>query len=291
MRQKFLLFILLVFSKILFSAEVTLRSENVFICDIVDENPTSITILYKEQKYKIPRSEILAVNQDISGNHATYQNTIITLEDKSVVKGRLIEESSEMITIQKENDDFAIPKNTIQDIKRPVANSYLFPESYKIFEKQNPAPMWTIGLYASGFKNGREVGLTNYSTYGGGFFIEPSFAKINERFLFGIQSEFFNSSGSTTYTFFQNFLYLSFNHILFGQNIYYKIGFGTSYVSMIESNQTVKIFRPAATGELGWQNMFADKYIVRIGIRENGVFENPKIWDALGLQISFGYRL
>ncbi|MBK7055813.1 MAG: hypothetical protein IPH52_12325 [Leptospiraceae bacterium] len=60
---------------------------------------------------------------------------------------------------------------------------------------------------------------------------------------------------------------------------------------MIESSQTQSFFRPAVTGEFGWQNSIADKYILRIGIRENGIYENPKLLDMLGLQISLGYRL
>jgi hypothetical protein len=291
MRMKFLLLILLVFSRILFSAEVKLRSENVFLCDIVEENPNSITILFKNQKYIIPRSEILAVNPDITGPHKSYQNSILTLEDNSVVKGLLVEETKDMVTIEKDKDLLAIPKNTIKELKKPEDKPYLLPDSYKVIEKEKPASSWSIGLLAAGFKNGKQVGESNYATYGGGAFIEPSFFKFSDRWLMGVQSEFFYSSGGLTYTFFQNFLYLQFNHILFGQNLYYKIGIGSSYLSLIETGQTKSIFRPAATGEFGWQNSIADKYILRIGIRENGIYENPKILDMFGLQISLGYRL
>ena len=204
MRMKFLLLILLVFSRILFSAEVKLRSENVFLCDIVEENPNSITILFKNQKYIIPRSEILAVNPDITGPHKSYQNSILTLEDNSVVKGLLVEETKDMVTIEKDKDLLAIPKNTIKELKKPEDKPYLLPDSYKVIEKEKPA---------------------------------------------------------------------------------------SSYFSMIESSQTQSFFRPAVTGEFGWQNSIADKYILRIGIRENGIYENPKLLDMFGLQISIGYRL
>lgn len=290
MRLKFLLFILLVFSRILFSAEVKLRSENVFLCDLLEDNPDYILIQFKNQKYKIPRSEIISVSPDVSGSHRSYKDSSVTLDDKKVVTGELTEETNEMITIRVGKDELAIPKNTILEFKKPEKNSPVSLDTYKVNEKEKSDSNWTIGLHLSGFKNGREVGLTSYATYGGGFFIEPGFAKINDRFLFGIQSEFFSSSGSITYNFFQNFLYLHFNHIVFGQNIYYKIGVGTSYISIIESSQTVKLFRPAANGEIGWQKVFSDKYLLRVGIRENGIFEMPKTWDMFGLQVSFGYK-
>jgi hypothetical protein len=207
------------------------------------------------------------------------------------VKGRLTEETSEMITIWKDTEDLAIPKNVIKDIKRSAGKEYLLPESYKLVETEKIESSWSLGFYGAGFKNGHGVGETNRTSLGGGFFIEPSFFKLSERWLFGFQSELLSSPGQLKYSFFQNFIYAQFNYVLFGQNLYYKIAIGSSYVSKTDAGSTASIFRPALAGEFGWQNSLGDKYILRIGIRENGVFENPKIWDAFGLQISFGYRL
>ena len=49
--------------------------------------------------------------------------------------------------------------------------------------------------------------------------------------------------------------------------------------------------KPAATFETGWQTSITDKFILRIGIRGNGIYERPEVMDMIGVQVSFGYKL
>jgi hypothetical protein len=291
MSRRFLLFILLVYSNFLFSAEVTLRSENIFICEVIEENPDNIVILFKDHKFKIPRSEIQEINHDITGKHISYQNTVLTLKDGSIVKGQLAEETLEMITIKKGDDLLAIPRDTISNYKKWNDKQYSLPESYRVLEKEKPASNWNLGFYGVASKNTNKLGESNYASYGGGLFIEPSFLKVNERWLFGFQSEFLSSGGRLTYSFIQNFFYVQFNQILFGFNVYCKVGIGTSYITLTENDQSANALKGAGTFEGGWQNSLSDKTILRVGIRGNAIYEKPLTLEMIGMQISVGYRL
>ncbi|HNH54359.1 MAG TPA: hypothetical protein PK153_06060, partial [Leptospiraceae bacterium] len=194
MKLKILLFILLVFSKILFSAEVTLRSETVFICDLLEENKDSILILYKDKKYKIPRSEILSVDPDVLGPHSSYKNTMVQLEDGSSTKGLFIEETKEILTIKKENNLIAIPRSKILQIQKGEANQSL-PQEYQVLEQDKKENTWTIGVSATGFRNGRVVGDVHRESFGFGFYVEPPFSLFNKLIQFGFQSEYFSTGG------------------------------------------------------------------------------------------------
>jgi len=291
MNRIFLLFLLLIYSTFLFSAEVTLRSENVFICDLLEENPNYILILFQDKKYKIPKKEILSVNLDYTGKHTQYQNTILVLNDGTSVKGLLVEETKEMITLKKSNELMAIPKNSITDLKKPTEQMDLFPASYQFKEEEKTDLPLVLGFYGLAFQNGNRIKEYNYASYGGGLFVEPAFLKLSNRFLFGIQSEYIVSSGLLSYSFFQNFFYGQFSHILFGLNFYYKLGVGTSYITLTENGFSVNTLKGAATLEAGWQTSIFDKSILRIGLRGNGIYERPEVMDMIGLQVSFGYKL
>ncbi len=291
MNRIFLLFLLLIYSTFLFSAEVTLRSENVFICDLLEENPNYILILFQDKKYKIPKKEILSVNPNYTGKHTQYQNTILVLNDGTSVKGLLAEETKEMVTLKKSNELMAIPRDSIVDLKKPTKQMESLPVSYQVKEEEKTDLPLVLGYYGLGFKNGHRLKDDNYASYGGGLFIEPAFLKLSPQFLFGIQSEYIVSSGLLSYSFFQNFFYGQFNHVLFGLNFYYKLGVGSSYITLTENGFSVNTLKPAATFETGWQTSITDKFILRIGIRGNGIYERPEVMDMIGVQVSFGYKL
>lgn len=289
MKQKFLLFTLLVFSRILFSAEVTLRSENVFICDILEENPESILIFYKDKKYKIPRTEIVSIHSNVSGAHDSYTNSILYLDDNTSLKGKLVEEKSDLITIQKEGSLVAIPKSRIVSLEKKEAKPDLS-QSYLLEEKINESKPWTVGIYGVGFRNGRIIGDIHRESFGFGFYIEPPILKENKQIHFGFQSEFFSTGGKLNYSFFQNIGYALFSPSLFNYNFYFKFGIGSSYITITDSGQSASVLRGVGTVEAGFQNIFLDKYLWRIGLRENGIYSKGNWLDMTGLQFSVGYR-
>lgn len=291
MTRIFLLFLLLIYTTFLFSAEVTLRSENVFVCEVLVDNPDYLLILFQDKKYKIPKKEILSINLDYTGKHTQYQNTILILKDGTSVKGLLVEETKDMITLKKSNELMSIPKDSIDDLIKPTKQMDFFPTSYQVKEEEKTDLPLVLGFYGLGFKNGHRLKDDNYASYGGGLFIEPAFLKLSNHFLFGIQSEYVVSSGLLSYSFFQNFFYGQFSHILFGLNFYYKLGVGTSYITLTENGFSVNTIKPAVTLETGWQTSITEKSILRIGLRGNAIYERPEVMDMIGLQVSFGYKL
>lgn len=290
MTRKLFLFILLVYSTILFSAEVTLRSENSFICEILEENPDFLLILFKDKKYKIPQSEILTIDNNTIGTHSIYSNTILTLDDESVVKGLLAEDTANMITLKKGEELLAIPKNSIKAIKKADNVDYSKFESFQIKEKEKSSEVSIWGFYGLSFKNGYILSDIKYSSTGAGLFVEPAFGKLNDRWFFGFQTEYFTTGGSLSYSFFQNILYLGYNPILFGQSFYSKLGLGTSYTIVSENGNSATALRSAATLESGWQKNFQENYLFRVGLRANGINVSSGVVDLVGFQISLGYR-
>ncbi|HNC01295.1 MAG TPA: hypothetical protein PLS71_23830, partial [Leptospiraceae bacterium] len=255
----------------------------------LEENKDSILILYKDKKYKIPRSEILSVDPDVLGPHSSYKNTMVQLEDGSSTKGLFIEETKEILTIKKENNLIAIPRSKILQIQKGEANQSL-PQEYQVLEQDKKENTWTIGVSATGFRNGRVVGDVHRESFGFGFYVEPPFSLFNKLIQFGFQSEYFSTGGKLSYSFFQNMGYVLFTPNLFGYNLYFKIGGGTSYVILSEGSASASVLKPVATIEGGIQNVFLERYIWRIGIRENGVYSHREFLDMFGIQLSVGYR-
>ena len=42
--------------------------------------------------------------------------------------------------------------------------------------------------------------------------------------------------------------------------------------------------------EYGWQNLFHNNYLLRAGLRTNGVAATSGVVDMIGIQVSLGYR-
>ncbi len=151
---------------------------------------------------------------------------------------------------------------------------------------------WTWGFYGLAFRNGYIASDVNYSSFGGGFYVEPSFGKLSDKWLVGFQTEYFSTGGNLSYSFFQNFFYLQFDHVLLGLNLYSKLGIGTSYITLTENGNSANATALRAAGEFeyGWQNLFHNNYLLRAGLRTNGVAATSGVVDMIGIQVSLGYR-
>jgi hypothetical protein len=69
-----LLFILIIFllSSSIFSAEVIMQTGDVFHCDVLFEESSTVRVKFKDKVFDIPKKEILSIDKTKLGNHTSY---------------------------------------------------------------------------------------------------------------------------------------------------------------------------------------------------------------------------
>ncbi len=280
----------------LFSAEVVLKTGEVFICDLISENTYQIKVNWKGKEYVIPRQDIASVDLKKTGKHISYKYLNFRLNDGSQIKGAIADESNESYTLKTDVGFLTIDKNKIktQDSKEEPKLSEAY-ESGWVPEKL------LMGITGTGLSNSAPINSNHPTSYGGGIFVEPISLQIFSRFQFGFRSEYLVSDGSGypyvclacsvtgRYDFFNNFAYLKYNwkksELL---DFYGSFGGGASYVRYRLGDITLASLSPAATAEIGWQGIKFGRFFVRVSLRTVGIQEKNISLGMGGMEISVG---
>jgi hypothetical protein len=288
--------LLFLFCLPLFSAEVILKTGEVFICDLISENTYQIKVNWKGKEYVIPRQDIASVDLKKTGKHISYKYLNFKLNDGSQIKGAIADENNESYTLKTDVGFLTIDKNKIKSSdpreEPKLAESY---ESGWVPEKL------LIGITGTGLSNSAPINSNHPTSYGGGIFVEPISLQIFSRFQFGFRSEYLVSDGSGypyvclacsvtgRYDFFNNFAYLKYNwkksELL---DFYGSIGGGASYVRYRLGDITLASLNPAATAEIGWQGIKFGRFFVRVSLRAIGIQEKNISLGMGGMEISVG---
>ncbi|MCB1155886.1 MAG: hypothetical protein KDK45_00175 [Leptospiraceae bacterium] len=70
--------------------------------DIIDKDEKEVTVIWKDRKYVIPKSEISSMDSSKSGAHTSYYYQTFYLKDNSKIIGSVAEETPDEITIKSE---------------------------------------------------------------------------------------------------------------------------------------------------------------------------------------------
>lgn len=60
-------------SSSLFSLELILHSGEIYICDYIAEDEKSVTVDWKGERFRIPKSDIRVLNTKLNGKHISYK--------------------------------------------------------------------------------------------------------------------------------------------------------------------------------------------------------------------------
>ncbi len=284
------LFVFFAFIPSLFSFEVVLKSGEVIICDLQNQDEARIRIKYKDDFYLIPKSAIHSMDEKKSGQHVAYRYRTFTLKDGSNIRGIVAEEDSASYTLRTDLGFLTVEKSKISKMEKPDNKDVSLPYQYK---DESSLARTKIGLSMSGMANGQPLSEINPVTLGGGWFIEPSLFKINARWLVGYKGEYLNSQGKKRFDFFNNYMYIQYNYKRSNLlNFYGNLGIGASYVRYFgNDNRSIAGTDPSVYFEFGWQGLQFDRLFFRFGIKSTYVHEAGNGLGMVGAEFSLGFNI
>ena len=155
-----------------------------------------------------------------------------------------------------------------------------------------------IGIQLHYLANSTPVGKVNPISAGGGLQFEPDFMHISDSMRMGYILEYTRSTGEADYKMVNNILYLQYRYKSSKyMDFYGNLGVGVSYINFKGKKSTSAPLSASTTRhsegadpmlmtEIGWQGLKFDDYMIRVGIRGNGIFEKYRSFGNVGLQVS-----
>ncbi len=296
----------------LFSAEIVLKDGSAFICDTVSENSMNVNVMYKGQRYVIPRSEIESYQPERNGSHSSFSYSVFQLKDRSELRGVVAEETDREITVKTQLGFIVIPKKEIASRKNPPVKE---PELSRVWQSESSSFGNRFGIRGAGLQ-GSMAGSSPYGT-DGGIFAEPDFFRISDRWRFGLSADALQAqTARSEYSFVNASVYIqrefaSSTYPLL--NFYANLGFGGSQIRYVSHpSQTVLLFTspdmigltmlmnrqqvysgtaPYGHFEFGWQCLRHGNFFHRLGGRVMSFHDKYSSPVFAGVEYSVGYSL
>jgi hypothetical protein len=295
--MRYLVLILLFYSQI-FSAEIVLKNEKVFTVTILEEKEEYIKVKYKKEIYQIPIKEIIYINKESESRYDSYSVTKVLLPDGNVIRGKLISEDTNSITIENSEETIAIPKSSIVRIEKGTVEESNLPEEYKIKldEKKTAETVW--GVSTGIYKNYNQ--FQNYSTifepktftdnsFLVSFFYEPRFLKFKSFLSNGIDFSVLSSGAlrRKNYTFLQTHLFFKLKYDLTEETfIYWKNGLGLSHGFYSEEREILyNLTSFSFFTEPGFEFTISENYKFHLGIRYIQLQKDEFSYRSMGPQL------
>lgn len=154
-------------------------------------------------------------------------------------------------------------------------------------------PETRIGIFGSGYVNGKPISDTNQTSGGGGLYVEPAF--LQWKFLrFGFRTEYLQSYGkSNTITFLNNTIYVNMNKVFLEKpllDFYLNVGATASTASYRKENESFTGTNPGLYFEAGWQGIKIRNIYFRLGINTFCNFESQGSFCSGGGNLGMGVR-
>jgi hypothetical protein len=266
----------------LYSAEIVLKNGDAFIADILENDSNKVRIRWKDKTFDIPKSDVQNIDLEKRGEHISYHYDTIILKDGTQIKGVIVRQNTNDLVVKTELGLLTIEKSKLENAKN------LIPDKYNVdLPPEKNTNIGVTGSYSAFTQSSDKV----TQSFGGGLFIEPSFAHFNSRWRLGYKMEYLESSNSR-FRFYNNFLYLQYNWKKSNWiDFYANLGIGGSIVNYRYQDKAITGTDPAGYLELGWAGLKFGKAIVRLGIIGIYLYENGGGPGFGGGAISIGMQL
>ena len=244
---------------------------------------------WKDKVYDIPREEIVNLDMQRTGEHASYRLTSITLKDGTDIKGVIAEEKEKNITVKSRLGYLTVDRTQISEIKKPDKSEILLPSDF--LEVSYRTRETKIGIYGLGGANAGEIANGNPSFGGGGFFLEPVSLNFRSKLQLGFAGEFLNLIGKDRIEMSNGFIYLQYR-LKFSERLdfYTGLGLGGAYIKYYAKDFLAEGLNPAGFFNLGWQGLKFGNFQTRIGLRATGVVDNYN-YANIGVEFALLYRI
>lgn len=267
------------------SLELTLTNDEIYVCDFVQDNGDTVKVRWKQNLYEIPRSSVAGMNMDIGGPHTSYRRSSVRMKDGSVIRGILVEDKKTDIVIKTDLGYMTLSKDRMES---PGDLNFRKPELETAPEKGSVTRADSrIGIFGSGYASSHPlVGGVG----GGGFILEPAFAKWKENIRFGLMGEY-DSSTNARYSFGSGIVYFQYR-LAFSErkDFYLNLGGGASYVQYHRTGTSIEGLNPAGYIALGWQGLKWRDLIFRVGVKALGTADHSSAVNGGG-EFAVLYRL
>jgi len=291
MKPKLYLTLLILLYLPLSAFEIILENGDAFICDLITETDKSYKILYKDKEYSIPKTEVTSTDSTKKGAHSAFRYSKFTLKDGSKINGVIAEENNDSYTLKTDLGFLVVEKKRVAEFPTKFKTP---PEISSTYLSTNVRlPETRIGIFGSGFANGRPISDTNSSSNGGGLYVEPAF--LQWKFMrFGLRSEFLESfSSGNSITFFNNTAYINMSRVFLEKpmlDFYLNLGASASNVSYKKGSDSFSGTNPGGYFEVGWQGIKFKNIYLRLGLNSFCNFESQGSFCAGDGSLGVGVR-
>ncbi|PKA15874.1 LA_3334 family protein [Leptospira haakeii] len=290
MRIFLYLFIFILSSYQVKAAELLLKNGNSYLLDVVHEDDRNVQVNWKGRVYTIPKKEVQKLDYSKKGSQTSYRYSTFILKDGSRIRGVIAEERDKGYTIRTDVGFLEIEKSQIQDMDNGGSSSPDLPNEYLTESVKQPETI--LGGSLSFLANTAPIAPAHSVTGGAGFFVEPAFLFLSEKYQVGFKTEYLISPGNSNYSFLNAYSYIKKD---FGsgesKNWYGILGAGFGSVRYQRGETQVSGVDPLGYVEFGYQGWKLGNMVFRSGLRANCYFESRGTVCMGGLEISLGYRI
>ncbi|MDX1959075.1 MAG: hypothetical protein SFU98_10920 [Leptospiraceae bacterium] len=283
---------LIVISLPLHSAEIILKNGDIYLVEIFEENSEQIKFTWKNENYKIPKSEILTIDSTQTGKDQYYLSSDVLLNDGSKLKAVITEEKKETLTLKSSLGYVTLPKSKIVKIesKKPEEISIT---KYKIFDINKKGT--NIG-FSFAYQTFPKINSDSSLSFvgGGNFFIEPQALVLHRFFRFGILGELVSSPNSRieSISLYNGVFYINGDFpITKWLHFYSNIGAGSSFVRYTKDDVTTSGINGIGQFTIGYAGFSFNRIIIRIGYKASYILEKQDGLFLQGGEFSIGYIL
>ncbi|TGM12979.1 hypothetical protein EHQ81_12045 [Leptospira selangorensis] len=268
--------------------EILLKTGDAFLVGDISESPTDISFSWKDEKYKIPRSDIQRIDPRKKGTDSSYRYSEFQLSDGTVLRGIVIEKKDTKIILKTELGFVELDKSKIssKNFEEISDSPPLLSEKYLDNRVQNRD--WRVGLSLSGLSS---LGIWSQSypiTYGGGLFLERN--ATSPLWFYGFSSELTYGRGKVgSLSVFSQAFY--FGKSYGNSSPYWLLGVGASSISRSDSEERSSAITPDTIFEFGWSWETKSQHLLRLGIRSQCNVEFESSLCRTGIRFSWGFSL
>ncbi|TGK00145.1 hypothetical protein EHQ53_04850 [Leptospira langatensis] len=289
MRKEILLFLLSIFlsSSSLLSTEVLLKNGDAFLAEEVLETQNDISFSWKDQKYRIPKSEIQRIDPRKKGLDSSYKYAEFVLSDGTILRGILVEKKGSKLVLKTELGFAELDKSKIvSEPSEDLQTSPTLPDKYLDATQINRN--WRMGLSGFGLASLGAWSKAFPLVYGGGFYLERN-AKTSGWF-YGFSSEYSSGPGNTgrLSLWSQNaYIGSTYGH----SSPYWLLGAGASSITRSQGEDRTSALTPDLLLEFGWSWDISQRHQIRIGLRSQCHIQTEASLCNSGVRFSWGFYI
>jgi len=268
------------------SAELLLKNGESYIINDILEKGELVTVRWKGREYNIPKSVIQRIDYSKKGSEISYKYSDFQLTDGSTIRGILVEDKPDKVTLKTELGFAVVDKSRIlnlEDVSKPnvqpdISDRYLsgIVGDNKLRIGASGLLLATLGPWAH----------TMPLLGGGGLYLERTIL-TNPSWYWGVLSEYsISPSALGNLSLWNQSVYLGKS---FGVSApYFLLGGGLTTVQWRSDEKSISGSDPEILSELGWGWETSNGSLIRLGLRSQCTIATELSLCRAGLRFSLG---